>query len=121
MDQSFDPVSATEDAPNQMMIDESVIAQDALAMQQQQHGASGEIKPAHRYEYGDRYSEQNVRARKNPDGTVLPATAPKLLPDGTFAKPSGRQRKGMDWDAIKGCWFPVPGGGSSGSYSGSEN
>ena len=121
MDQSFVPVSSTVDAPNQMTIDESVIAQDALAMQPQQHGASGEVKPAHRYEYGDRYSEQNVRARKNPDGTVLPATAPKLLPDGTFAKPSGRQRKGMEWDAIKGCWYPLPGGGSSGSYSGSEN
>jgi hypothetical protein len=123
MDQgSFVPVSSTVDTPNNnnMMMDESITTQDTLTMQQQQHGASGEGKP-HRYEYGDRYSEQNVRARKNPDGTVLPATTPKLLPDGTFAKPSGRQRKGMEWDAIKGCWYPVPGGGSSGSYSGSEN
>jgi hypothetical protein len=123
MDQSF-PVSSTVDTPNNnmMMMDESITTQVTLTMQQQQQqGASGEVKPAHRYEYGDRYSEQNVRARKNPDGTVLPATAPKLLPDGTFAKPSGRQRKGMEWDAAKGCWYPVPGGGSSGSYSGSEN
>jgi hypothetical protein len=118
---SFVPGSSTVDTPNNhMLMDESAITQDTLTMQQQQQGASGEVKP-HRYEYGDRYSEQNVRARKNPDGTVLPATAPKLLPDGTFAKPSGRQRKGMEWDAIKGCWYPVPGGGSSGSYSGSEN
>jgi len=75
--------------------------------QYQQYLATIEEKRATRYDYGDRYSEQNVRARKNSDGTVKPATAPKRLPDGTLAKPAGRQRKGMDWDAIKGCWYPV--------------
>jgi hypothetical protein len=75
--------------------------------QYQQYLATFEEKHATRYDYGDRYSEQNVRARKNSDGTVKPATAPKRLPDGTLAKPAGRQRKGMDWDAIKGCWYPV--------------
>jgi hypothetical protein len=63
-----------------------------------------------RYGYGDRYSQANVDARKCPDGTVFPVQQPKLLPNGEFARPSGRQRKGMDWDAKRGCWFPVPDG-----------
>ncbi|KAL7540136.1 hypothetical protein ACHAXR_009885 [Thalassiosira sp. AJA248-18] len=62
-----------------------------------------------KYGYGDKYSATNVKARKNPDGTVVPASIPKLLPDGTFARPAGRQRKGMDWDSVKGIWFPIPG------------
>ncbi|KAL7455799.1 hypothetical protein ACHAWC_010645 [Mediolabrus comicus] len=63
-----------------------------------------------RYGYGDRYSQANVDARKCPDGTVIPVQQPKLLPNGEFARPSGRQRKGMDWDAKRGCWFPLPDG-----------
>ena len=66
-----------------------------------------------KYGYGDRYSTQNVNARKNADGTVFPVSQPKLLPDGKFARPSGRQRKGMDWDADRGCWYPAPGGQQS--------
>jgi hypothetical protein len=66
-----------------------------------------------KYGYGDRYSAQNVNARKNADGTVFPVSQPKLLPDGKFARPSGRQRKGMDWDADRGCWYPAPGGQQS--------
>ena len=53
---------------------------------------------AERYGYGDKYSTKNVNARKNADGTVVPASAPKLMADGKFARPSGRQRKGFDWD-----------------------
>jgi hypothetical protein len=75
--------------------------------QYQQYPTPIEEKHATRYDYGDRYSEQNIRARKNSDGTVKAATVPRILPDGTFAKPAGRQRKGMDWDAIKGCWYPL--------------
>lgn len=67
-----------------------------------------------KYGYGDKYSATNVNARKNPDGTIVPASTPKLLPDGRFARPAGRQRKGMDWDAANGWWVPQqqgPGGG----------
>ena len=63
-----------------------------------------------RYGYGDRYSSANVEARKNSDGTVYPVQQPKLMPNGEFARPAGRQRRGMDWDARRGCWFPVPEG-----------
>ena len=98
---------------------ETVILQDKAPPPldvQQQHSESKQSK----YGYGDKYSQTNVNARKNADGTVVPASTPKLLPDGTYARPAGRQRKGMDWDAIKGCWYPVPGGGGS-SHSGSGN
>lgn len=57
----------------------------------------------------DSYSFQNVQARKNDDGTVVPVTAPKMLPDGTFQRPIGRQRKGMEWDAVRGVWIPDTG------------
>ena len=85
-----------------------------LAASQQPPAAQPESVPKGgslaKYGYGDRYSASNVKARKNTDGTVVPASAPKLLPDGKFARPAGRQRKGMDWDADKGVWFPVPEG-----------
>ena len=59
-----------------------------------------------KYGYGDRYSLDNVNARKLSDGTVIPVTAPKQLDNGLFARPAGRQRKGMDWDAVRGFWVP---------------
>jgi len=62
-----------------------------------------------KYGYGDRYSSANVQARINPDGTVFPVQQPKLLPNGEFARPAGRQRRGMEWDAKRGCWYPAQG------------
>jgi hypothetical protein len=70
-------------------------------------GAVIKAKKATDYDYGDRYSQQNVDARKNSDGTIQPASSPKKLADGTFAPPLGRKRKGMVWDAVKGCWYPA--------------
>ena len=57
------------------------------------------------------YSEENVKKRTSSDGCVKPVTAPKLLPDGTYARPSGRQRKGCDWDGVRGVWVPVESAG----------
>ena len=72
-------------------------------------GADGEPKKkTARDVYGDKYSSANVKARHNPDGSVIPASAPKMLSDGSFAKPSGRQRKGCDWDSVRGVWVPIP-------------
>ncbi|KAL7522157.1 hypothetical protein ACHAWX_006853 [Stephanocyclus meneghinianus] len=62
-----------------------------------------------KYAYGDRYSLQNVAARKLNDGTVVPVTQPKKLPNGEYARPIGRQRKGMEWDSIRGVWIPEGG------------
>lgn len=73
-----------------------------------------------KYAYGDRYSQTNVNARKQDDGTVVPVSAPKLMPDGTFARPKGRQRKGMEWDAVKGCWYPLAEGQVASSWSGDD-
>jgi hypothetical protein len=98
---------ATDNALHTLAIHQHAAIEAVEEKQYQQYPAPIEEKHATRYDYGDRYSEQNIRARKNSDGTVKAATAPKMLPDGTFAKPSGRQLKGMDWDAIKGCWYPI--------------
>ena len=57
------------------------------------------------------YSEENVKKRTSSDGCVKPVTAPKLLPDGTYARPSGRHRKGCDWDGVRGVWVPVENAG----------
>lgn len=54
-----------------------------------------------------RYSMQNVQARIQNDGTVVPVTAPKQLENGLYQRPIGRQRKGMDWDAVRGVWIPT--------------
>ena len=54
--------------------------------------------------YGDKACNQE-------DGTVLPAVI-KKLPNGLFARPIGRQRKGIDWDEVCGLWVPIPIAGS---------
>jgi hypothetical protein len=94
--------------------------------EQQPEGTSEEAPSQQRttllskYGYGDRYSQSNVNARKKADGTVVPVSAPKLMPDGTFARPSGRQRKGMEWDAVKGIWYPLPEGQQPSNWSGDD-
>lgn len=75
-----------------------------------QDGEQKKLTQNEKYGYGDRYSSANVQARMNPDGTVYPVQKPKLMPNGEFARPAGRQRRGMGWDGIRGCWFPLPEG-----------
>ncbi len=54
----------------------------------------------------NKYSIDKVRARMYSDGSVLPVSEPKRGKDGLFLRPAGRQRKGMDWDALNGKWVP---------------
>ena len=51
-----------------------------------------------------KYSRQRVRERIGTDGSVEPISK-KLGPDGQYQRPSGRGRKGMDWDAVRGVWI----------------
>ena len=51
------------------------------------------------------YSE-SIKARIFPDGSIKPVMTPKKLKDGTYQRPAGRKRKGMDWDAHRGVWTP---------------
>eukprot|EP01083_Nonionella_stella_P124350 375428_1 len=55
----------------------------------------------------NKYSIERVRARMYSDGSVLPVSEPKRGKDGLFLRPAGRQRKGMDWDAVNGKWVPA--------------
>ena len=52
----------------------------------------------------NKYSAEAVRARMSSDGSVRPINAPKMTRDGLYMRPAGRQRKGMDWDAVNGIW-----------------
>lgn len=51
----------------------------------------------------------NVSGNRYKDGSVLPVQVPKRNKDGLYQRPAGRQRKGMDWDAERGVWIPLPG------------
>merc|ERR1711957_502119 len=51
-----------------------------------------------------KYSADKVKARIYSDGSVMPVSAPKKTKDGLYMRPAGRQRKGMDWDAVIGKW-----------------
>jgi len=53
-----------------------------------------------------KYSIDKVNARRFSDGSVMPVSAPKKK-DGLYMRPAGRQRKGMDWDAMVGKWVPA--------------
>jgi len=53
-----------------------------------------------------KYSIKGVKARTTNDGSVMPVNQPKMLKNGLFMRPAGRQRKGMDWDSRNGVWVP---------------
>jgi len=53
----------------------------------------------------DKYSEANVKARTNADGSVIPVTKPKLLPNGKYQRPKGRGRNGCSWDEDRGEFY----------------
>jgi len=65
-----------------------------------------------------RYSQTAIRNRTYNDGSVAPAVPPKRGEDGLFQRPSGRSRKGMDWDGVHGVWRPTPGGDNGGAGAG---
>jgi len=75
---------------------------------------SARMNPNHQ----QRYSQEAIRNRTYDDGSVAPAVPPKQGGDGLFQRPSGRSRKGMDWDAVHGVWRPAPGGGHDGAPPG---
>ncbi|KAL7478599.1 hypothetical protein ACHAW6_004361 [Cyclotella cf. meneghiniana] len=72
--------------------------------------------PKVKYDYGDRYSFQNVAARKRGDGTIPPISV-KRQSNGEYARPIGRQRKSMEWDGVRGLWVPVPCQGNPSKWS----
>jgi len=53
-----------------------------------------------------KYSAARIKQRKAADGTVAPVSEPKKSKDGSYLRPAGRTRKGMQWDAINGVWVP---------------
>ena len=55
---------------------------------------------------GKKYSKSAIIARTLHDGSIAPTTAPKRGPDGQYLRPTGRGRKGMDWDSRNGRWVP---------------
>jgi hypothetical protein len=63
----------------------------------------------HGNKYAGKYTVEKVRERIFPDGSVKPVTMPKQNDKGLYYRPAGRQRKGMDWDAVNGRWIPIPG------------
>ena len=53
-----------------------------------------------------KYTASGVQQRTSRDGSVAPVSEPKKTPDGLYQRPAGRQRKGMQWDAVRGIWVP---------------
>jgi hypothetical protein len=53
-----------------------------------------------------KYTPGGVQQRTGRDGSVAPVSEPKKTPDGLYQRPAGRQRKGMQWDAVRGIWVP---------------
>lgn len=53
-----------------------------------------------------KYSAARVRDRIANDGTVAPVNPPVKTADGYYQRPTGRSRKGMDWDPVNGVWVP---------------
>lgn len=47
-----------------------------------------------------------VKGYLRSDGCILPGKPPKVLPDGRFKRPVGRQPVGMLWDGLQGIWRP---------------
>ena len=65
------------------------------------------LSPDQSGSHPSKYSADKVKARIFSDGSVMPVSTPKRTKDGLFMRPAGRQRKGMDWDAVNGKWVPT--------------
>ena len=70
-----------------------------------------------------RYSQTAIKNRTYDDGSVAPAVPTMRGDNGLFQRPSGRSRKGMEWDGVHGVWRPTPpsGGGCGGDGGVSDN
>ena len=55
-----------------------------------------------------RYSQTAIKNRTYDDGSVAPAVPTMRGDNGLFQRPSGRSRKGMEWDGVHGVWRPTP-------------
>ena len=91
-------------------------AQVVPQMTMHAHAAVASYTPSRRVPsasgYGmstSKYSPARIRERIAADGTVAPASKPKMTKDGLYQRPAGRTRKGMAWDAVRGIWIPAPG------------
>jgi len=62
--------------------------------------------PAKRHK-GSAYYSRLQKDRFTAEGYVLPATAPRRMPDGLFARPGGRAPHGHDWSCERGVWVPA--------------
>mmetsp|Transcript_19340 Transcript_19340/g.39441 ORF Transcript_19340/g.39441 Transcript_19340/m.39441 type:complete len:1096 (+) Transcript_19340:171-3458(+) len=93
-------------APNQLNEMSNAVAAPPGAVNKNERNPPQKVSMLAKYGYGDRYSINKVNARKMKDGSVIPVSTPKKLENGKYARPSGRQRKGMDWDAVRGIWVP---------------
>jgi hypothetical protein len=51
-----------------------------------------------------RWNQKRRAKRLNVDGTFSPKNAPRLLKNGRYKPPRGRQPLGMDWDEKRGVW-----------------
>ncbi|KAL7473635.1 hypothetical protein ACHAXS_014089 [Conticribra weissflogii] len=94
---------AESNQPNTMS---STAAAPTGSVKKRERDTPQKVSMLAKYGYGDRYSINKVNARKMKDGSVIPVSTPKKLENGKYARPSGRQRKGMDWDAVRGIWVP---------------
>ena len=65
-----------------------------------------QASPAKRHKATACYS-QLKKERFTAEGYVLPATAPRRMPDGLFARPGGRAPHGHDWSCERGVWVPA--------------
>ena len=100
-----------EEVPTVVMMDNSATntgesTQPMLGGKEEAHYIENKTTSSARKKMEGVYSEENVKKRTSADGCVKPVTAPKLLPDGSYARPSGRQRKGCNWDGVRGVWVP---------------
>ena len=111
--------AAAVQQPPQQQQAPTQVAQQALAAYQAQQpqaqiaapaGAAAAASSTNSVTHQQRYSQEAIRNRTYGDGSVAPAVPPKRDDNGLFQRPSGRSRKGMDWDAVHGVWRPSLGG-----------
>jgi len=94
-----EPVRPSSVAPPKVL---RVVASTTTPLARVEQREDGSV----RYDYGERYSKNAIQARTMGDGSVFPAQQPQKKDDGTYARPAGRARAGMNWDGIRGCWVP---------------
>lgn len=100
-------VAPAADAPSTPSRAPTTTRPSAIRPRPTTSSSSSTTNPSSSSPSSSKYSQESIRSRIYPDGSIKPVGKPRLTKDGLYQRPAGRKRKGMEWDPHRGVWTPA--------------